>query len=109
MYIDLPDHEQLRQPGQQLNIRSGLKPVFQNHTHKISPNSLENFIRSWEQQQKKKDRPDVQILDPIVVGTRVLQKNILQDKNKNTRYRWGNTMGSADVEIDEVEEEGHSP
>lgn len=100
--------QQLRQLGQQLKVHSGLKPVFQGHAHNITPNSLDNFFRYWVKLDQKDNQASknttLQIPDAIVAGTKILQKNILQDKNKETRYRWGSGFGiEAEPELEDFE------
>lgn len=53
--------------------------------------------------KKQKKTTEKQILDSIVAGTRALQKNLIHNKNKPSRYRWGAASGLAEVEGEEVE------
>lgn len=81
LWATVEQYDQLRQLIQQLKIRSGLKPVFQNHDNNISEQSLANFIRSWNHQyvDSKLSTVKTQISDKVLKGTKILQDNILKD------------------------------
>lgn len=90
---------QLRELIHQMKVRSGLKDVYQNNRHVISPQTMRNFLRMAqvhlcdpELSTNTRDLDNNDEVDDIeVLGIEKLFSIVQEEarKNKDSRFLWG--------------------
>lgn len=84
-----------------MKVRSGLKDIYQNNRHVISPQTLQNFLRMAQVHlsdpqlsEKTRDMDNNEEVDDIeVLGIEKLFLIVQEEarKHKDSRFMWGTT------------------